>query len=142
MRNAAPIQTDSVVFVYGSLKRGESNHRLLAEAEFLGRGRTEPLFALYCLGPWPAMIRTTESPTAVEGELYRIGDRLLEQLDHFEAVGELYERQSIKVANLDDGGTHMAWVYLYLPQVPAEVDPLSGRSTDWRRWPGAWWSSQ
>ncbi|HEY5311073.1 MAG TPA: gamma-glutamylcyclotransferase family protein [Pirellulales bacterium] len=119
------------VFVYGSLKRGQPNHRLLMDAEFLGHGRTEPLFALYCLGPYPAMVRESTGPIAVEGELYRISAGLLAELDQFEARGDLYERQLLPIDGPGGGQSQRAWAYLYLR-------PLASA----RRWPTASWTVQ
>ncbi|HEX3659505.1 MAG TPA: gamma-glutamylcyclotransferase family protein [Pirellulales bacterium] len=119
------------VFVYGSLKRGQPNHRYLIEAEFLGRGRTEPQFALYCLGPYPAMVRESAAPIAVEGELYRTSARLLAELDRFEACGDLYERQLLPISRLDGDPPCLAWAYLYLR-------PLAGAT----RWPMPSWTAR
>jgi gamma-glutamylcyclotransferase (GGCT)/AIG2-like uncharacterized protein YtfP len=122
---------EHLVFAYGSLKRGQPNHRYLLEAEFLGRGRTEPLFALYCLGPYPAMVRESAAPIAVDGELYLINAGLLAELDRFEACGDLYERQLLPISGLDDGPPCLAWAYLYLR-------PLAGAG----RWPTPSWTAR
>jgi gamma-glutamylcyclotransferase (GGCT)/AIG2-like uncharacterized protein YtfP len=120
---------DSPVFVYGSLKRGQPNHRLLAQAEFLACGRTQPQFALFDLGAYPGLVRDSSAPQAIEGELYRVSGLLLAELDRFEDNGRLYRRELLPIRSLGDDREHEAWAYLYLGQ-------LGGA----RRLPMACWS--
>jgi gamma-glutamylcyclotransferase (GGCT)/AIG2-like uncharacterized protein YtfP len=123
-----------LVFVYGSLKRGFRNHRLLAANEFVGAGITEPRYRLINLGPYPAMIETGAEPLSVTGELYRIDEATLASLDRLEEEGTLYQRIVAPITTLDGGAcdqrmvTVSAWTYLWLRQ-PSEY-PL---------WPGATW---
>jgi gamma-glutamylcyclotransferase (GGCT)/AIG2-like uncharacterized protein YtfP len=83
------------LFVYGSLRRGGSNHRELAAATFLEETQTTRLYGLVWIGGYPAIVSGTES---VRGELYAVADALLVELDAFE--GEAYERVLIQ---LEDG---------------------------------------
>lgn len=58
--------------VYGSLKKGYGNHRLINNdnCEFLGTTLTEPKFSLYSLGAFPGLKENGE--TAVEIEVYEV----------------------------------------------------------------------
>ncbi len=56
-----------VVFVYGTMLRGLSNHILLAQAKFLGASRTENSYSLY-LDTFPKVVRE-EAMSPVVGEL-------------------------------------------------------------------------
>ena len=47
---------DMLLFVYGTLRRGEPNHRELGEARFLGRARTAPVYELVDLGSFPGLL--------------------------------------------------------------------------------------
>lgn len=85
------------LFVYGTLLRGECNHRVLAGAHCVGQDRTAPLFELLDLGPYPALV--TGGGTAVHGELYLVERELLHSLDAFEGVPELYFREPIELAS-------------------------------------------
>lgn len=64
------MKNDAVVFVYGSLLRGEPNHPLLAAAEFLGPAVTLPEFTLVDLGAFPGLI--AGGATVVTGELFAV----------------------------------------------------------------------
>jgi gamma-glutamylcyclotransferase (GGCT)/AIG2-like uncharacterized protein YtfP len=93
------------VFVYGTLLRGEVNHRLLDGAAFLGPHRTAPCFALLLVGAYPGAVRGGGS--AILGEVFRVGTAGLHQLDRLEEYPKLYDRQLIATPY------GRAWIYLY-----------------------------
>lgn len=128
---SAMAERGHLLFVYGSLKRGQSNHRLLASAEFVAEALTvEPAFRLVDLGPYPALVRSAEAPLSIVGELFRIDEATLVAVDRLESNGSLYQRELLEVAELEEPARrHQAWTYLYLR-------PIRRR----RLWPGAQWS--
>jgi gamma-glutamylcyclotransferase (GGCT)/AIG2-like uncharacterized protein YtfP len=83
-----------LLFVYGSLKRGQGNHRELGSAAFVGEVRTVPRFALRVLDGFPLLVAGTHS---IRGELFVFPSARLLALDAFE--GELYERREIELAD-------------------------------------------
>jgi gamma-glutamylaminecyclotransferase len=93
------------IFVYGTLLRGEINHHLLADAEYLGPHRTAPCFALYLLGAYPGAVRG--GMTAIVGEVYAVDRAGLQRLDRLEDYPQLYDR---KLLPSPYGRT---WIYLY-----------------------------
>jgi gamma-glutamylaminecyclotransferase len=82
-----------VLFVYGSLLRGQLNHFWMEGARYLGEVTTAPRFELLDLGPFPALV--DGGSTAVHGELYEVGPELLARLDVFEDVPEMYRRDLV-----------------------------------------------
>ncbi len=114
--------TTTRVFVYGTLMRGEPNHRLLAGADYLGRARTEPAFELVDLGAFPAMV--PGGRTAVSGEVYAVDDPTLAALDRLEGHPRFYRRRAVR---LDDGTDVLAYLL--------EARQVRGR----RRIPGGDW---
>lgn len=113
----------AILFVYGTLKRGGRNHRLLADQEFLGTAVSEPRYRLIDLGPYPGLIPDEATGLAIDGELYAVSECCLAELDDFEEVPDLFIREPIAVV----GWGHV-WAYLWNRDVPAEA-----RSGD--RWP-------
>ena len=112
--------SDALVFVYGSLKRGMANHGELHGAAELGSARLEGL-TLYDLGPFPMAIPSSEPGCAIEGELYQVEPDQLAHLDRFEGAPRLYQRQRHQ---LSDGSE--AWVYVgrerqvrHSPRIPS-----------------------
>jgi gamma-glutamylaminecyclotransferase len=110
------------VFVYGSLRHGESNHRVLEGATRIGAARTTARFTLYDLGPFPGMVDAGAGVT--EGEIYEVDDETLARLDALEGHPSFYRRTAITLA---DG----AEVETYL-LTPAQVEgrPIVA-SGDW-----------
>ena len=106
-----------VLFVYGSLRRGQANHGQLRGARFLRAARTERAFALRELAGFPALV---PGERAVSGELYAVATADLPLLDEFE--GEAYLRRAVRLA---DGETAIA----YLARSPHAGAP----------WPGDEW---
>jgi gamma-glutamylaminecyclotransferase len=85
----------SVVFVYGSLKRGYALHHLLRSAEYLGPASTQPLYRLFDLGSYPGLVEWPEG-LEIQGELYSVTPDVLQRLDHAEGVAEgLYARRPV-----------------------------------------------
>src|SRR6187455_2507530 len=76
----------TILFVYGTLKRGLRNHRLIADQTFLGEVTTEPRYRVIDLGPFPGLIVDEVNGLAVQGELWAVSECCLAELDEFEGV--------------------------------------------------------
>ena len=88
-----------LLFVYGSLKRGEHNqHHLGAAATFLGEARSVPGYRLFDLGSYPGLVAWPDDRDGVTGEVWSVDDATLAHLDDFESLGEgLYRREPIRL---------------------------------------------
>lgn len=64
-------QEEILFFVYGTLKAGYYNNRLLKKAEFLGTHATEPVYTLFD-GGFPIVERGGK--TSVKGEVWKATD--------------------------------------------------------------------
>jgi gamma-glutamylaminecyclotransferase len=109
------------VFVYGTLLRAEVNHHLLAGAQFLGPHRTQACYTLYDLDAYPGL--SSGGRTAIAGEVYRVGDAALHQLDRLEDYPRLYDRVLIP------SPYGRAWIYIYRGRLNDRPVIPSG---DWR----------
>src|SRR3954464_9788743 len=86
------------VFVYGTLKKGYGNNRLLTNAEFVGNFATEPNYRIFCNGSFPYLIQVGEgSGVSVEGEIYKVSDQELARCDRLEGHPEMYERKPVAI---------------------------------------------
>lgn len=106
---------DILVFVYGTLKQGGSNHQLMRRARLLGAHRTEPAFTMHHLGGYPGLRPGGRS--AISGEVYAIDERTLRALDRLEDYPRLYDRVLIPTPYGE------AWVYLLRQASAAPVIP-------------------
>lgn len=89
------------VFVYGTLKQGYGNHRLLTGAKFLGEFTTKQPFNLRD-GGFPYAVRNQEENNGlVKGEVYEVDDDILQQLDWLEGVPRHYQRQPVEIDGLE-----------------------------------------
>lgn len=105
-----------LVFVYGTLKRGCSNHHVLAGQQFLGDARTIPGYRLYNLGEYPGMIASPDDTLGVLGEVWSVDAPTLARLDAFEGTAEgLYRRELVKL--LPPFADHPVDTYLYAQSV-------------------------
>ena len=124
--------SDALVFVYGSLKRGMANHGQLRGARWLGNAQLEGL-ALYDLGPFPMAVSSDAADAVVHGELHAVNAAQLEVLDRFEGVPRLYERRAWHLAN-----GQRVWVYVGRAAQVRHVDRIvsghwSGPAAGFRR---------
>ena len=112
------------VFVYGTLRRGGRYHHLLQPDTFITRSQTRPVFDLFDLGPYPAMVAGGQ--TAVTGEIYSVDAHTLARLDALEEHPHVYIRTPIE---LEHG--QMVKAYL-MPREPVSHHPIIP-SGDWLR---------
>jgi gamma-glutamylaminecyclotransferase len=102
---------NTLVFVYGTLKRGCSNHAQMAGQTFVGEARTVPGFRLYDLGGYPAIVALPEDRAGVTGEVWSVDPTALQRLDRFEGVHEgLYRREPLPLQAPFAGQTVHAYV--------------------------------
>lgn len=105
-------RSGALVMVYGTLKKGKSNHHpLLDDAEYMGRCAVAGQWDLYDVGWFPAVVRRSIGPRAyVVGEVYKVDSDTLRSLDLLEGHPHFYER--IKV----DTPWKQAWLYTMPPR--------------------------
>ncbi|KAJ4886289.1 putative gamma-glutamylcyclotransferase [Raphanus sativus] len=105
-------KTTTLVFSYGTLKRGFSNHVLMqdlirsGDASFKGVYQTLDMYPLVC-GPYrvPFLLNKPGSGQRVTGELYAVSPRGLSRLDELEGTSRgHYVRQPIRLLKEEGGG--------------------------------------
>jgi gamma-glutamylcyclotransferase (GGCT)/AIG2-like uncharacterized protein YtfP len=134
---------DPVVAVYGTLRRGERNHRLLGAATPLGTGTVVGLLVGLARNDdrpydFPALLAADGAADRVVVELYRLADAgdlarldVLEAFDPADEAGSEYLRRRLPVR---DGPVESAWAWVRAAQLPASAVPIpSGDWADWRR---------
>jgi len=106
------VRVAHLVFVYGTLMKGELHHTTIAHARFLRPAETLPAYELVQIDYYPALL--PDGKSRVLGELYEVDDQTLERLDALEEVPSYYERRTIELA---DGSSAFAYV---MPRERAE----------------------
>jgi gamma-glutamylcyclotransferase (GGCT)/AIG2-like uncharacterized protein YtfP len=100
------------LFVYGTLKRGDSRSRFLHGQRFLGEGCTLPNCRLYNCGSYPALVRDDHDGRAIEGEVWDVDAACLKTLDEVEGTSEgLYLRALIELESPFDGQRIETYLY-------------------------------
>jgi gamma-glutamylcyclotransferase (GGCT)/AIG2-like uncharacterized protein YtfP len=95
------------VFVYGTLKKGFSNHRCLEGARFVKETCLTTAFRMFDTGGFPVILQATANKPGYfpTGEVYELpdgdqGELILARLDRLESEGYMYHRQEFY--DLDD----------------------------------------
>ncbi len=110
-----------LVFVYGTLKRGQRNASFLRQAEYLGRHKTEPQFWMYQFEDYPAVCENGRY--AIHGEIYRVSDEQMQMLDDLEWYPHFYQRIEIVTRHGE------AWMYIVRAELCRGKRKISG---NWR----------
>ena len=118
------------VAVYGSLRAGFGNHRLLRDAGDFKRGVTMESHTMYSLGAFPA-ITEEEHPEGkgVIVEVYEVDDTGFARLDGLEGYPSFYNRKQTDIL-LDTGDIVEAWIYYFSDHKPYSMDTVE--CNDWR----------
>ncbi|XP_029941859.1 gamma-glutamylaminecyclotransferase B [Salarias fasciatus] len=126
----------TLLFVYGTLKRGQPNHHRLLDpahgsAVFVAPALTVQRFPLIIATEYniPFLLNLPGDGNRIHGELYRIDASMLEFLDDFEGVPARYQRHPVELEvtgagseGLKVGGRMEAFIYTtttFKPEWPA-----------------------
>jgi gamma-glutamylcyclotransferase (GGCT)/AIG2-like uncharacterized protein YtfP len=86
-----------ILFVYGTLKQGHSNHRVMeaAAGEFLGPAQLPAEeFQMVNLGPFPGLVRVDQKDaTVIHGECFLVDS--LKRFDRLEGYPDFYGRCTV-----------------------------------------------
>lgn len=110
-----PVDLENV-FVYGTLRRGGSNHFRLAGAEFISIGTVRG--RLYRIDWYPGLV-LDETGDEIHGDVYAVDAELLAALDIFEGLsageidGSEYRRVPATIMRRDSR-TATAWVWEWI----------------------------
>lgn len=124
---------ERLVFVYGTLRRGEANDitQLQPAPRFVGLAFI--MGTLYDLGDYPGLLLPGSAPSQVSGEVYAVEPALEQRLDMVEGIlpddtGEYTKRVcSVQVA----GATRHCLVYEIAPDRLLQAPIITGG--DWVR---------
>ena len=92
------------VFIYGTLKRGFSNHEKIKDiSTFVCDVKSkEKHIMIDCGDGFPYLIKGSGIGFQILGELYEISEDDIHILDEFEGVPFLYSREEIEILIVDD----------------------------------------
>lgn len=102
------------VFVYGTLKRGKHNHRLLDHggALFVTEAYTADRYPLLVDG-LPYLFDRPGEGHRVKGELYVVDNGTFARLDQLEGHPRFYERKKIRLGHADPAAPSSAFAWVY-----------------------------
>ena len=92
-----------LIFVYGTLKRGFVRYSALREQRYIGIACTEPKYAMFGYGGFPALVDQTLAEASnvtaekrIYGELFEVDDACVQELDKIEGTDRgLFERRDV-----------------------------------------------
>ncbi len=110
----------TLVFVYGTLKRGGENHGWIAQQQFVAEANTAPLYRLYDLGGYPGMVRSADG-LSIQGEVWSVDEAGLARLDVLEDTdGGEYERVRVQLEG--EQASLVVEGYIYLRSIQGKQD--------------------
>ena len=118
---------NTLLFVYGTLKRGCCNHAQMEGQVFVGPARTVPCYRLHDMGGFPGIAPAPDASEGVLGEVWSVDGEALRRLDAFEGVREgLYRRAPL---SLQEPFAQQV-VEAYLPLTP--ITHRAAVGAEWR----------
>jgi gamma-glutamylcyclotransferase (GGCT)/AIG2-like uncharacterized protein YtfP len=118
----------TLVFVYGTLRKGEHNAHVLGDSAYCGKSSTAPDYILLHLGGFPAIVPAPAGAgVSIVGEVYECDAQTMRDLDRLEGCPSFYYREQI---TLPDNGDQV-WVYI-LNQDDRPACYPAIKSGDWR----------
>ena len=104
------------IFVYGTLKRGLSNHGWMAGQQFIAEAHTAPEYRMVDCGGYPGMFPVKLGGASIQGEIWEVDEAGRQKLDVLEDVeGGEYALEPVQLMDVDTANDGvMAPVYTYI----------------------------
>jgi gamma-glutamylcyclotransferase (GGCT)/AIG2-like uncharacterized protein YtfP len=118
----------TLVAVYGSLRNGLGNHRLLENSEYLGEFESKPEYSLYSLGGFPGL--KENGTTSVVMEVYAVDEATARRVDQLEGYNPNSDNNTFYDKKMIETPYGEAGVYLYVNDIPEDRLVESG---DWKQ---------
>lgn len=109
-----------LVAVYGTLKKGHGNHRLLEHSELVAEEAitSAPAFRLYGYKrAYPFVQRMNDGGQQISCQVYRVDDNTLKSLDYLEGHPNFYKREMVSF----DDNSYEAELYLFQGDLPEDI---------------------
>lgn len=102
----------TLIFVYGTLKRGFCRSQFLKDQHFLDFARTVSNYTMYDCGEYPGLVVDRANGVSIQGELWSVDQKGIAILDHVEGVDEnWFSRQPILLKQPLISGVVQAYFY-------------------------------
>ena len=106
------------IFVYGTLRNGYGNHRLIVGEQLVGNATTIQKYHMTASGI--PFVAHTPKTSHIFGEIYEVSEEKIPSLDHLEGHPCWYKREAVPV-RLDNGETTEAWLYFNDKQAGSQI---------------------
>ena len=118
----------TLVFIYGSLKKGFCNHHMMNKAKYKCKAKTSKRYGMFqeTNANYPYLIKQSNSCYHhIQGEVYEIDcSTTLKQLDIFEDAPEYYKRETVDI-EIASGTVQKAQIYFMKEcKIPSNQTPL------------------
>ncbi len=99
-RKSMSSETETLIFVYGTLKRGFCRAHHLTGQTFLAKAVTRPNYLMYDCGEYPGLVVDIEDGVSIQGELWSVDEKGVSLLDQVEGVAEnWFSRDPVELIN-------------------------------------------
>lgn len=133
MSSKIDLMSTPFVFVYGTLKRGGSNNRLLSSSKFITVAESVTESHLFNLGGFPCWNPTSPLSDAlrapVRGEIWEVTEEDLKRLDRLEGHPDFFYRSQMNFVH--DYKTYRAWVYFLEEPHATNLCPIVKGAYEW-----------
>ena len=99
------------LWIYGSLKKGQSRASVMEGQEFVGEFNTTPDYRMFNMGSFPALKNYKDNGNRIKGELWRVDDRCLQILNRIEGAPSFYRLEEINLENVENKDKIYSYFY-------------------------------
>lgn len=121
-------ESRTLIFVYGTLKRGFCRSQFLENQIFLTKATTAPHYTMYDCGEYPGLVVDVAEGIGIQGELWSVDESGVQLLDEVEGVAEnWFSRDTIELISPSDEQIVQAYYF------EGDVTHLKKNGSNWTK---------